>query len=71
MDDDLLRRARAVAAREGKRLNEVFEEALAAYLQRKVGRREESVVARTAGILRLSSKRLHRILRDEPGVLGE
>jgi hypothetical protein len=71
LDDGLLRRARAVAAREGKRLNEVFEEALAAHLQRKTGVTRSGTVARTAGALRLSRRRVERILREEPGILGE
>jgi hypothetical protein len=71
LDDGLLRQARAVAAREGKRLNAVLEEALGAYLQRKAGASRTGVVARTAGALRLSPRQVERILREEPGILGE
>jgi hypothetical protein len=35
LNDKLLRQARSLAAREGKRLNQIFEEALAKHLERK------------------------------------
>ncbi len=53
-----------MALREGKRLNQVIEEALAEYLIRKVS-------ANAAGCLRMSKGRADRILRDEPAVLDE
>jgi hypothetical protein len=70
LDAGLLRQARSVAAREGKRLNQVLEEALADHLKRKsVGPRGGGVAARTAGSLKLSRHQVDRILREEPGIL--
>ena len=69
LDHELLRRARSVAAREGKRLNQVLEEALSDHLKRKTAGQPGGVVARTAGCLRLSRRRVDRILREEPGLL--
>ena len=70
LDDKLLRRARSVAAREGKRLNEVIEEALSEHLDRKASN-TNSVVARTAGLLKMSKREVDRILREEPGLLDD
>jgi len=70
LDRELLRRARSVAAREGKRLNQVIEEALSDLLSRKSSARAARVVARTAGCLKLSTSRVDRILREEPGILA-
>ena len=68
LDAGLLRQARSMAAREGKRLNQVLEEALANHLKRKsAGTR--GVAARTAGSLKLSRRHVDRILREEPGIL--
>ena len=69
LDRDLLRRARSIAAQEGKRLNQVIEEALSDLLSRKSSNRAASVVARTAGCLKLPKSKADRILRDEPGIL--
>jgi hypothetical protein len=69
LDAGLLRQARSAAAREGKRLNQVLEDALADYLKRKAVRPRGGVVARTAGSLRLSRLQVDRILREEPGVV--
>ena len=71
LDDKLLRQARSVAAREGKRLNQVLEEALADHLKRKTAVKRGGVAARTAGSLRLSRRQVDRILREEPGIFGE
>jgi hypothetical protein len=68
LDQGLIRRARSVAAREGKGLNEVLEEALADYLRRKSTAGAGGVVARTAGSLKASRRSIDRILRDEPGI---
>ena len=67
LDRELLRRARLAAAREGKRLNQVLEEALAGHLSRQG--KSPGVAARTAGSLKLSRLELDRILRAEPGIL--
>jgi hypothetical protein len=69
LDAGLLRQARSVAAREGKRLNQVLEEALADHLKRKSIGPRGGVAARTAGSLKLSRLQVHRILREEPGIL--
>jgi hypothetical protein len=68
LDHELIRRARSVAAREGKRLNEVLEEALADHLRRKSTASAGGVVARTAGSLKSSRRNVDRILREEPGI---
>ncbi len=67
LDRDLLRRARSMAAREGKRLNQLIEEALSEHLARRSSP-GANVVARTAGNLKLSKAKVERILREEPGV---
>jgi hypothetical protein len=69
LNEDLLRRARSIAATEGKRLNQVIEEALSEYLLRKFPRVTGGVAARTAGCLALPKSRVERILRQEPGIL--
>ena len=58
-----------MAAREGKRLNQVLEEALADHLNRKFAATRGGVAARTAGPLKLSRRQVDRILREEPGIL--
>jgi hypothetical protein len=69
LDPELLRRARAVALREGKRLNQVIEEALSEHLIRKSSASAAPVTARTAGCLRLPKSKVDRLLREEPGIL--
>jgi hypothetical protein len=69
LDQDLLRRTRSAAAQEGKRLNQVIEEALSDHLKRKKKINAPGVATRTAGCLRLSKDRLDRILEGEPGIL--
>ena len=69
LDAGLLRQARSVAVREGKRLNQVLEEALAEHLKRKFAGARGGVAARTAGSLKLSRHQVDRILREEPGIL--
>jgi hypothetical protein len=66
LDRELLKRARSMAVREGKRLNQVIEEALKEHLARKcsIG---SSIVARTRGNLSISKETLDRILREESG----
>jgi hypothetical protein len=68
LDSDLLRRARSMAKREGKRLNQVIEEALTEHLARSASASGLSVVARTAGSLKISNDELDRILHEEPGI---
>ena len=69
LDAGLLRQARSVAAREGKRLNQVLEEALADHLKRKSAGAGGGVAARTAGSLKVSRHQVDRILREGPGIL--
>ncbi|MGH7823433.1 MAG: hypothetical protein ACREQ9_27035 [Candidatus Binatia bacterium] len=68
LDHELVRRVRSVAAREGKRFNQVLEEALSDHLRRKGAGKAGSVVARTAGSLKSSQRSVDRILREEPGI---
>ena len=70
LDRELLRRVRSTAAREGKRLNQVIEEALRAHLARKTSP-DHGVVARTAGMFKLPKREVDRILRHEPGILDD
>ncbi len=69
LDRDLLRRARSVASHEGKRLNQVIEEALDEHLKRKSA--AGSVARRTAGSLKMPRAMVDRILREEPGLLDK
>jgi hypothetical protein len=69
LDRELLRRAKSIAAQEGKRLNQVIEEALADLLMRKSLAGASRVAARTAGCLKLSKSKVDRMLREEPGIL--
>jgi hypothetical protein len=68
LEEALVRRGRSVAARQGKRFDEVLEEALAAHLKRR-SKTHASRVAETAGSMTLSRRKIDRILRDEPGLL--
>ena len=69
IDTGLLRHARLMATREGKRLNQVLEEALADHLKRKSASTRGGIAARTAGSLKLSRRHVDRLLREEPGIL--
>ncbi len=68
LDRDLVRRARLLAAREGKRLNQVLEDALQEHLKRRTPSPAANVVARTAGMFKLPKREIDRILREEPGL---
>jgi hypothetical protein len=69
IDTGLLRQARSMAAKEGKRLNQVLEEALVHHLKRKSAVTRGGIAARTAGSLKLPRRQVDRILREEPGIL--
>ena len=69
LDAGLLRQARSVAAREGKRLSQVLEEALAGHLKRKSTGTRGGIAARTAASRKLPRRHVDRILREEPGIL--
>jgi hypothetical protein len=71
LDQGLLRRARSMAAREGKRLNQVIEEALTDHLNRRDAGHAARVTLRTAGCIRVSKRVVHQILEREPGLLEE
>ena len=64
LDAGLLRQARTVAAREGKRLNQVLEEALSDHLKRRSSGAPGGVAARTAGSLKLPHRQVERILHE-------
>jgi hypothetical protein len=61
--------ARSVAAREGKRLNQVLEEARADHLKRKSAGTRGGVATRHGGSLKLSRHQVDRLLSEEPGIL--
>jgi len=69
LDQDLLRRTRSIAAREGKRLNQVIEEALSDHLKRKDPTHAARVAIRTAGCIPVPKRRVDRILECEPEIL--
>ncbi len=69
LDERLIRRTRLVASREGKRLNQVIEEALENHLDRKSAKISAPIAARTAGSIHLPKAILKKVLRDEPGLL--
>ena len=69
LDAELLRQARTIAAREGKRLNQVIEEALADHIKRKSAGTGGGVALLTTGSLALPRRQVERILRDEPELL--
>jgi hypothetical protein len=69
LDQDLLRRARSMAAREGKRLNQVIEEALIDHLNRRDGDHMARVTLRTIGCIRVSKRVVDQILECEPELL--
>lgn len=68
IDEELLRRAKVVAAAEGKPLREVLESALREYLDRGRGPRVASVVASTWGIIHADPSLIQAIMEEE-GVL--
>jgi hypothetical protein len=69
LDAGPLRQARLVAAREGKRLSQVLEEALAHHLKRKSAGTRGGVATRTAGSLKLIGTRSIESCVRRPGIL--
>lgn len=69
LDAALVRQGRSAAAREGKRFDQILEEALTQYLEGKAAGRRAGVVARTAGSFKLARARVEKIVRDEPDIL--
>lgn len=68
IDEELLRRAKVVAAAEGKPLREVLESALREYLDSRSGLRAKNVVASTWGIIHADPSLIQAIMEEE-GVL--
>jgi len=67
LDEELLRQAKVVAARDDVRLAQVIEDALRQYLQRK---QTPAQVARSRGVLRAPPELVHAIMEEEEGFLG-
>ena len=68
IDEDLLRRAKVVAAAEGMPLSKVLEGALREYLSRRRGGRSGGVVGSTWGVMQADVSLLQAIMEEE-GVL--
>lgn len=67
MEEGILTRAKWIALKEGKKLNQLIEDALKTYIQeRDVGRRGKSIVQATKGVFRADKKIVDEILRQEP-----
>jgi hypothetical protein len=71
LDRGLVRRMRSMAARDGKRLNQVIEEALIDHLKRKDADHAARVTLRTAGCIPVSKRVVDQILEREPGLLEQ
>lgn len=68
IDEELLRRAKVVAAANGMALSKVLEDALREYLDRRRGPRMESVVASTWGVM-LADAPLVQVIMEEASIL--
>ena len=68
IDEELLRRAKVVAAANGMALNKVLENALREYLDRRRGPRVESVVASTWGVMPADAP-LVQVIMEEDSIL--
>lgn len=68
IDEELLRRAKVVAAANGMPMSKVFENALREYLDRRRGPRVESVVASTWGVMPADAP-LVKVIMEEEGIL--
>ncbi len=67
LDEELLTQARLIAVKEGKKLSQVFEEALREYLAKGEGKvKGKSVVEETKGALKADKKLVMKILEEEP-----
>jgi hypothetical protein len=65
LKENLVVRARVTAAREGRRFNDIIEEALEQYLARRGPEAGGSVVQATAGKYRVSRKVLRAIMEED------
>lgn len=70
LDEEVLRAAKVLAAKENRRLSEVIEEALREYLKRRELRGRGGVVRRSSGAL-LAPRDLVKGILAEEGFLGE
>jgi metal-responsive CopG/Arc/MetJ family transcriptional regulator len=68
MDERLLWEAKKAALEKKEQLSRIFEEAVSEYLEkRKKEKSKKGIVAKTQGIIRLSSDKLKEVM-DEPGI---
>ncbi len=68
IDEELLRRAKVLAASDGKPLSTVLEDALRQYLDRRKGPGAEGIVASTWGVMQTEASLLQAIMEEE-GIL--
>lgn len=66
VEESLLQQAKEAAARQGRSLNDVIEEALTLYLARTDRVCDVGWTERTAGTYRLSPKLMEAVLHDDP-----
>ncbi|MFN3476246.1 MAG: hypothetical protein ACK4Z6_01640 [Candidatus Methylomirabilales bacterium] len=67
LPEELLVKARLLAVKEGKRLNQLLEEALREYLAKREERGStRSIVEETKGALKADEKLVAEILQEEP-----
>ena len=66
LPEELLVKARLLAVKEGKKLNQLLEEALKEYLKREERGSTRSIVEETKGALRADEKLVAEILQEEP-----
>ncbi len=65
LDEDLLKRAKVRAVREGIAFNDLLEAALQAYLSRHVGSSAPRLVKDSWGVFRVTHRELRRTLRED------
>ena len=66
LDERLVLKAKAVAARQGKPLNQIIEEALRHYLAHRGGEEDRSLVMESAGTYRITPEALKQVLEEDP-----
>jgi hypothetical protein len=65
MEEEILNRAKWMALKEGKKLNQLIEDALKNYiLKRDAGGRDKSIVQATKGVFRVDKKIVDKILKE-------
>ncbi len=65
LDENLLKRAKVRAVREGIAFNDLLEAALQAYLSRHVGSSAPQLVKDSWGVFRVTHRELRRALRED------